>query len=404
MALQNRQIEKGNNGTNGSTGDRGQVRSRELPATSSWPEDTPRRASGLVAGRCFNRVGRSAASAIAISFLYGVVLCGGGCSAAKDKVRPPAGQSRDIAPPAVQISGETQTHVEMVNVNIHLDSALILHIHYLSGQFLPTRRGQPPAFDNKLSYVITIDSAEVGVTAAALSHALNTYVFGAPDAPLKNLTFSVQGNQIKEAGTLNKGIRIPFEITGALSATADGRLRLRPVQMKAGHLPVKGVMKLIGLDIAKLVNTHKIKGVSVEGNDMILDAAQMLPPPAMRGHITAVAIMGDEIVQTYGTARIPQAARLSGDNYMSYSGGVLQFGKLTMTNTDMKLIDADPSDPFDFFPDHYKDQLVAGYSKTTAAGGLLVYMPDYGKISKLRPPHLANVKGSGPIGPVAGLR
>jgi hypothetical protein len=57
-----------------------------------------------------------------------------------------------------------------------------------------------------------------------------------------------------------------------------------------------------------------------------------------------------------------------------------------MTDADMRLIDADPSDPFDFFPDHYNDQLVAGYSKTTASGGLLVYVPDYSKISKpLRP-------------------
>jgi len=53
-----------------------------------------------------------------------------------------------------------------------------------------------------------------------------------------------------------------------------------------------------------------------------------------------------------------------------------------MNNVDMRLIDADPTDPFDFFPDHYNDQLVAGYSKTTASGGLRVYMPDYNKISK----------------------
>ena len=39
-------------------------------------------------------------------------------------------------------------------------------------------------------------------------------------------------------------------------------------------------------------------------------------------------------------------------------------------------------DPFDFFPDRYNDQLVAGYSKTTSSGGLRVYMPDYNKISK----------------------
>jgi hypothetical protein len=74
---------------------------------------------------------------------------------------------------------------------------------------------------------------------------------------------------------------------------------------------------------------------------------------------------------------------------MWYRGGVLRFGKLTMNDTDMRLIDADPSDPFDFFPDHYKDQLVAGYSKTTATGGLLVYMPDYAKLAKPDSPHLA---------------
>jgi hypothetical protein len=57
-----------------------------------------------------------------------------------------------------------------------------------------------------------------------------------------------------------------------------------------------------------------------------------------------------------------------------------------MNNADMRLIDADPTDPFEFFPDHYKDQLVAGYSKTTVSGGLRVYMPDYSKISKRLPP------------------
>jgi hypothetical protein len=67
---------------------------------------------------------------------------------------------------------------------------------------------------------------------------------------------------------------------------------------------------------------------------------------------------------------------------MAYRGGILRFGRLTMTDVDMQLIDADPTDPFEFFPDHYNDQLVAGYSKTTASGGLRVYMPDYNKISK----------------------
>ena len=340
--------------------------------------------------------GRSAALAVAICGMCGAALFLGGCSGAKDTVSAPAEQNKDTAPAAVPVSGSDQTHVEMVNVNIHLDPVLILHIHYLSGQFLSTRKGQPPAFDDKLSYVVGIDSAEVGVTASSMSYALNTYVFGARDAPLKNLTLTIQGNQIKQTGTLNKGVGIPFEMTGTMSATADGRIRIQPTQMKAAHLPVQGVMKLLGLDMAKLINTRKTKGVSVEGNDIILDAAQMLPPPKMRGRITAVSIQGDEIVQTFGPRRKLQA-KLSDGNYMAYRGGVLRFGRLTMNDTDMRLIDADPSDPFDFFPDHYKDQLVAGYSKTTASGGLLVYMPDYGKISKALSPRLADVSVSGPV-------
>jgi len=73
----------------------------------------------------------------------------GGCSAGKDKAVAPVEQSHVSAPPAVQRE-TAQTQVEMVNVDIHLDPELILHIHHLSGQFLPTKKGQPPAFDDKL--------------------------------------------------------------------------------------------------------------------------------------------------------------------------------------------------------------------------------------------------------------
>ena len=341
--------------------------------------------------------------ATGICSVVGMVLFLSSCNASQLKVSTTTEQRNDITPAVVQGSRNTQTQVEMVNVNIHLDPVLILHIHHLSGQFVPTKKGQPPAFDDKLSYLVAVDSAEIGVTAASMSHAMNTYVFDAPDAPLKNLTLSIKGDQIKQTGTLNKGVGIPFEMTGTMSATADGRIRIRPTQVKAAHLPVEGVMKLLRLDLAKLVNTRNTKGVSVDGNDIILDPAQMLPPPKMRGHITAVRIEGNEIIQIFGTGRTLQAGKPSVANYMAYRGGVLRFGKLTMNDTDMRLIDADPTDPFDFFPDHYQDQLVAGYSKTTATGGLLVYMPDYDKISKPLAP-LAKRQPTDRILPVSGLR
>ena len=285
-------------------------------------------------------------------------------------------------PQQPQAPAGTATQVEMVNVKIRLDPELILYIRHLKGRFVPTRAGQPPTFDDKLSYVVDIDSAVVGISMASMTHAMNTYIFGEPDAPLKDLVLSAEGAGIKQKGTLRKGGGIPFEMTGAISATPDGKIRIQPTKMKAAHLPVKGVMKLFGLDMANLINTRKTRGIAVDENDIILDATQALPPPKMRGRITSVQVQGDEIIQTFGSETSAASARIPASNYMAYRGGVLKFGKLTMNDTDMRLIDANPTDPFDFFPDHYQDQLVAGYSKTTKSGGLLVYMPDYDKSSK----------------------
>jgi hypothetical protein len=70
---------------------------------------------------------------------------------------------------------------------------------------------------------------------------------------------------------------------------------------------------------------------------------------------------------------------------MAYWGNQLRFGKLTMADADMTLIDMNPEDPFDFDLDHYKDQLVPGYSKFTATFGLRVYMKDFAKVHPAAP-------------------
>jgi len=51
-----------------------------------------------------------------------------------------------------------------------------------------------------------------------------------------------------------------------------------------------------------------------------------------------------------------------------------------MSDTDLVLIDMDPQDPFNFFLEHYKEQLVAGYTKTTPDFGLRVFMRDFNKV------------------------
>jgi hypothetical protein len=64
------------------------------------------------------------------------------------------------------------------------------------------------------------------------------------------------------------------------------------------------------------------------------------------------------------------------ESYVYHRGGVLRFGKLTMTDSDLELVNDPPHSPFDFSLPDYNRQLVAGYSKNTVMHGLIVFMPD----------------------------
>jgi len=117
----------------------------------------------------------------------------------------------------------------------------------------------------------------------------------------------------------------------------------------------------------------------------VLNPARLLPPPAIDGRLQSVRVEQNDVVQVFGSEQAPALKPPEPNtNYMYYRGGVLKFGKLTMNDADMELIDPQPTDPFDFFQDRYNDQLVAGYSKNTPSLGLKVYMPDYRTVARGR--------------------
>ena len=100
-----------------------------------------------------------------------------------------------------------------------------------------------------------------------------------------------------------------------------------------------------------------------------------------------MAVTESGLVQTFADAEGRRVTPLrkpapAARNYIYFGGGDIRFGKLTMSDADLQLIDTDPRDPFDFFPARYDVQLVAGYSKNTPARGLKTYMPDYADIPK----------------------
>jgi len=271
----------------------------------------------------------------------------------------------------------------MRHVAFHLGKGIELCVDDLNGHLVSAGSG-PPVFDDVNSYVVDIQWARVSMTADSLTNLLNNYVFAAPDAPLKKLKIDIEGNELKQSGVLVKGVPIPFHLRASISASPDGKIRVHPTSMKAAGFLSKRVLDFFGLELERLVKVNAATGVMVDGDDLLLDPERLLPPPRIRGRLTRTWIENGLVVQQFGSPVKRPLTPVNGRfaNYMYYRGGTLRFGKLTMVDTDLVLVDADQKDPFDFSPEQYNVQLVAGYSKNTPSHGLVVYMPDLADVSR----------------------
>jgi hypothetical protein len=275
--------------------------------------------------------------------------------------------------------GDVPVGASFRNVNLHVDESIVLEIRHIDGALVTAVAGRPPIFDDQQSFTLRIESGEVAMSAASLSDLMNRYVFAYAGAPLKNLRLSIEHGQLRQEGTMHKGVDVPFSILADVSVTSDGRIRLHPTKIKAAGVPTGGLMKMFGLELDELIKVKQAPGVQIVDNDFLLAPDRLLPSPKIAGRLTAVRVESNRIVEIFGSGK---PARLTppdprARNFMYYRGGVLRFGKLTMSDADLQLIDADERDPFDFYPQQYTKQLVAGYSKNTPSGGLKVYMPDY---------------------------
>jgi hypothetical protein len=272
--------------------------------------------------------------------------------------------------------------VDMRNVDLHMTADVTLRVRSLRGRFIPTRAGGVANLDDSDSYVVAVDAGETAIGEASLNALMNEHVFargaGHGKPPIKDLEIKVEDGVLKQKGKLDKKIDIPFSVKGAVEATQDGKIRIHSKSIKSLGLPVKGLMKVLGIEMDDMLKVEPGHGLTVDDNDFIIDPQTMLPPPHLRGRVTAVRIEGNEIVQVFGDGPAARpAARGRARNHIYWSGGSLRFGKLTMRDTDLELIDQDQSDPFDFSVARYNDMLVAGYSKNTPRLGLKTYMPDY---------------------------
>lgn len=297
-------------------------------------------------------------------------------------------------------SANIPVRVEIKNVDFHFTDNIVVHIASLEGK-LVSDPGTIPVFDDKRSFQVDASSADVTITARVLTNDMNDFVFAKPDSPLRDLAVTTKGNEMIIKGRLSSKGDLPFESDGIPVVTPDGMLRIHAVKMKAVHVPVKSLMDSLGLHTSSVLNTKNVDGVTVDHDDLIFDPSKILPPPSIHGRLTSAEVRGNTLALKFGTPDgehadvAPIAPACAGRNFLVFKGGTIRFGRLTMTDADLELLDSTPADPFDFSMDRYREQLASGFSKTMNNGGLCVHMPDLDKINASTSVADTSVSGKG---------
>jgi hypothetical protein len=285
-----------------------------------------------------------------------------------------------------QQKSDGAVRVTVHNVKYRFAENVSVQINDLSGAIVPINGHEMPVFEDKESFKVRVDSAEVAISPQDVANLLNQFVFARPGSQLSGISVATTPKgHLKIKGRLKDKGDLPFEAEGVLVPTDDGKLRLHAQAMKALKIPVKGLMDAFGLEIDNLIQSGKVPGVTAQENDLIFDLEQALPAPHFDGKVTKVRVEPNTIVQTFtadpkdpkNSTPMPKIA----GNYIAFRGNKVQASRITLEDCDIVVSDMTPADPLDVFLDRYKEQVAAGYAKLSGSFQVRVFIKDFGKLA-----------------------
>jgi hypothetical protein len=250
-----------------------------------------------------------------------------------------------------------------------------IYIRWLKGQLVRTRKNVVPSFDEPESFVLEVQQGIIHANIGDISHFFNAGTI--PGSPLQNISITGNGNQVSLHGTIHKlHIPLPIGLDGTISPSPDGRIRLHVDRLSVLKLPVKGLLGDIHVTIADLMGNASVAGVEATQNDIYLDTQKLLPAPHIHGQLTKILLKNPDIVVKYGNEENDVARTEQWHNFLALKGGTLDFGKLTMHQVDIIMIDASKDAWFDLDLVNYQAQLINGTTRMTPQAGLEIFMPD----------------------------
>jgi hypothetical protein len=295
----------------------------------------------------------------------------------------PATNSNQVAQVPDGSNELTPTRIYAHNLMLRKGPDFRIYVRWLNGEMRRTKKNVNPSFDEPESFVLEVQRGIIHANIGDISHYLNTG--SVAGSPLTNISLAGSGNKIFLHGTIHKlHIPLPVGLDGTLSPAPDGRIHLHVDRLSVLKLPVKGLLGDFHVSLADVIGKTSIAGIEASQNDLYFDTQKLLPAPHIHGTLTRVRVTNPDIEVTYGDAQNDAARTEQWHNFMALKGGTLDFGKLTMHNVDLIMIDASKDAWFDLDLVNYQAQLVNGYTRMTPEAGLEIFMPDLDELPPQR--------------------
>lgn len=247
----------------------------------------------------------------------------------------------------------------------------------LSARLVPTTVGDPVVLDDPQSFVFKPMHGDVVMPARALAALFNQYLTDYPETQLRRIRVETSADGLLEVTGQTKkvpGLWLPFTMRGPVALVDHHLFVYTPDKIDIAKIPVKGLLELIRLQLARLVRIDT-QGAELAGNTIVLDLNHALPPPAQDVRVSDLSIDTAGVHLSFTSPFDPEWPQpvVDTDSYLLFDGGDIRTQRSLITHVRMQMIAADGG-RLDTSLYNYRQQLTGGHLRATTAGELVAHL------------------------------
>lgn len=281
-----------------------------------------------------------------------------------------------------QTAGGSSVHIRLQNVRFKWSDKVYINTGNMAVRAVPVQSATVD-FDDLESFHLDVQKSVVLIRPDVLAGMFNESIFNYPESRVREFEVKItkddKGARLVELrGKVNFVAWIPFTMATELSVdTKTNTMVITVDHLKVfGIIPATKLIRWTPLHLDRVISLPPNKSLLVDGNRIMVKPFGLFPPPRINGKIASVKVDDDAISITFAGDAIPAPASAA-RNYVYLRGGTSRFGRFRMADTDVLILDQNPSNPFVFSLRHYAEMIPKSTVEIPDTQSARITMPDF---------------------------